>query len=215
MSASTANFPGISSLALKPLQAAINGYLSLDPELPARLAEFEGKVLCLAFRGTGLKLYLSVQQAGISLLADHTDQADAVISGSPVAMLRLGVQRDVAPLLFAREVDISGDARFGRQFRKMLTEMDIDWEEQLSRLVGDVASHQLFRCLDSALQWGRRAVDSLADDTGEYLREESRDSVAASELQQFYDRVDELRDAAERLQARINRLPGSTRRDEA
>jgi ubiquinone biosynthesis accessory factor UbiJ len=211
MIASASNFPAITGLALKPLEASINAYLSLDPELPAKLGAFEDKVVCLEFRGTWLKLYLRVQQGAIRLASDIEGQADAVISGSPAAMLKLGVQDDAAPLLFAREVDISGDARFGRQFRKLLTEMEIDWEEQLSRLIGDVASHQTMRTIDAVLQWGKRAVTSFADDAGEYLREESRDVVADAELQQFYQQVDELRDGTERLQARINRLRGNGR----
>jgi ubiquinone biosynthesis accessory factor UbiJ len=215
MAAATAKFPASTELALKPLEAAINGYLSLDPELPAKLGAFEGRTLCLEFSGTGLKLYLQVHQGRIRLAADIEREADAVISGSPMSMLKLGMQQDAAPLLFAREVEISGDTRFGRQFRKLLVEMDIDWEEQLSRLIGDVASHQTMRHIDAVLQWGKRAAASFAADAGEYLREESRDSVAEAELQQFYQQVDELRDGTERLQARINRLRGSGRRSES
>jgi ubiquinone biosynthesis protein UbiJ len=206
MDASAAKLPLITELALKPLEAVINRYLSLDPELPAKLGAFEDKVLCLEFRGTGLKLYLRVQQGHIRLKGNHEGDADAMISGSPVAMLKLGMQQDAAPILFAREVEISGDTRFGRQFRKLLTELEIDWEEQLSRLIGDVASHQTMRTIDAVLQWGRRTAASFADDAGEYLREESRDVVTDAELQQFYQQVDELRDGAERLQLRMDRL---------
>lgn len=208
MTAAPAKLPAITGLALKPLEAAVNGYLSLDPELPARLGEFEDKVLCLEFRGTGLKLYLRAQQGRIRLSVDIEGHVDAVISGSPVAMLKLGIQRDAAPLLFAREVEISGDTRFGRRFRKLLTDMEIDREEQLSRLIGDVAAHQTMRRIRAMLQWGRQAAAGFADDTGEYLREESRDAVTEAELQQFYRQVDELRDGAERLLARMNRLRG-------
>jgi ubiquinone biosynthesis protein UbiJ len=213
MAASAAKFPAITGLALKPLEAAINGYLSLDPELPAKLGAFDGKVLCLEFKGTGLKLYMRVQQDRIRLASAIEGQADAVISGSPAAMLKLGIQQDAAPLLFARDVEISGDTRFGRQFRKLLTDMDIDWEEHLSRVIGDVASHQAMRSFDAILQWGKRAAASFADDAGEYLREESRDTVAEAELRQFCQLVDELRDDTERLQARINRMRGNDNPD--
>jgi ubiquinone biosynthesis accessory factor UbiJ len=213
MTESAVKFPAITALALKPLESAINAYLSLDPELPPKLDAFDGKVLGLDFRGTGLKLYLRLQQGRVQLAADVEGQADAVISGTPAAMLKLGLREDAAPLLFAREVEISGDTHFGRQFRTLLSAMDIDWEEQLSRLIGDVASHQAMRVVDAVRQWGKRATAGFADDAGEYLREESRDVVSDAELQHFYDQVDELRDAAERLQARINRLRGSGHRN--
>ena len=42
----------------------------MDPELPAKLEQFDGKVICLDILGTGLKLYLSTQgtRAGIVLV---------------------------------------------------------------------------------------------------------------------------------------------------
>lgn len=58
----------------------------------------------------------------------------------------------------------------------------------------------------SALQQARRSATDLAQSAAEFVTEESRDVVPRAELEAFHDDVDELRDAVERLAARINRL---------
>jgi ubiquinone biosynthesis protein UbiJ len=89
--------------------------------------------------------------------------------------------------------------------------MEIDWEEHLSRLVGDIAAHRIAGLVNGLRNWGKTAADNLADDVGEYLQEESRDVVSGAEMGVFYQRVDKLRDDTERLKARIDRLPGIDR----
>jgi ubiquinone biosynthesis protein UbiJ len=61
------------------------------------------------------------------------------------------------------------------------------------------------------LRSGDRLARGLARDAAEFVTEESRDVVAAAELAAFHDDVDELRDRAERLLARVSRLPGADR----
>jgi ubiquinone biosynthesis protein UbiJ len=73
--------------------------------------------------------------------------------------------------------------------------------------VGDVAAHQIGNLVRSASGWGRRAAATFAANVGEYLQEESRDLVTRTELEEFLAQVDELREAADRLQVRLALLP--------
>ena len=84
--------------------------------------------------------------------------------------------------------------------------MDIDWEEHLSRLIGDIAAHRLVSVFNGILNWSKSAASNFTNDLGEYLQEESRDVVSGPEMEMFFQQVDRLRDDAERLQARTDRL---------
>ena len=55
--------------------------------------------------------------------------------------------------------------------------------------------------------WGRRAAATFAANVSEYLQEESHDLVTRTELEEFLSAVDELRESADRLQARLDLLP--------
>jgi len=199
------------STALNLLASALNNYLALDPEAPEKLTAFDGKVICIDIRGPDKTIYLLIKGSTISVVKTYDAEADATIIGSPAALFKLGVQRDSAPLFFAGEVEIRGDTRLGRQFKSLLADMEIDWEEQLSRLVGDIASHRIAGLFNDLRKWSKTAADNFADDLGEYLQEESRDVVSGAEMGMFYQQVDKLRDDTERLIARIHRLPGIDR----
>ena len=188
------------------LENAFNHYLALDPEAPDKLKAFDGRVICLDIRGTAKRIYLSITGNRVVFLDAHDAEPDATIIGSPAALIKLGVNRDTAPLFFSGEVEIRGNTRLGRQFKSLLADMDIDWEEQLSRLVGDIAAHRISDAFNVLRNWGRTAAGNFADDVGEYLQEESRDVVSEAEMAIFFQQVDECRDGAERIKARIDRL---------
>jgi len=196
------------STTLNLLASALNNYLALDPEAPEKLTAFDGRVICIDITGANRTIYLLINDNKISAVKTYDKEADATIIGSPAALFKLGVHRDSAPLFFAGEVEIRGDTRLGRQFKSMLAEMEIDWEEHLSRFVGDIAAHRIAGVFNDLRDWSKSAADNFADDVGEYLQEESRDVVSGAEMGMFYQMVDKLRDDTERLKARIDRLPG-------
>ena len=123
------------------LTTAFNQYISLDPEAPDKLRAFDGKLICIDIRGPNRRLYLYVNGDRFTVAEQHEAEPDAIISGSPAALFKLGVNRDASPIFFKGEVDMRGDTRLGRQFKALLADMQIDWEEHLSRLIGDAAAH--------------------------------------------------------------------------
>ena len=78
-----------------------------------------------------------------------------------------------------------------------------DIEVAFAKTFGDVIGVPLARALHSAFDWSRESAEAFAHDTADFLRDESRDLIAAAEMDQFLDDVDALRDRAERLAARV------------
>ena len=109
---------------MKLLEKAINNYIALDPEAPEKLTAFDGKQICIEVLGLNKNIYLFVQGAHIDVMQDCDIEPDTVISGTPAALLKLGVNRDAAPLLFAREIEIRGDVRLGRQFKALRRDVE-------------------------------------------------------------------------------------------
>lgn len=202
----------ISSTAADLLTSAFNRYLALDPEAPEKLKAFEGSIICIDIKGPNRKIFLALNNSGVTVLNDNQADADATITGSPAALFKLGLSRDSAPLFFTGEVEIRGNTRLGREFKSVLADMEIDWEENLSAIVGDIAAHRIAGVVEGLKSWGSTALGNFTDDVGEYLQEESRDVVSAAEMENYFVQVDRLRDDAERLEARINRLAGLDRR---
>jgi len=195
----------VPALVLAGLEVTLNRYLGLDPETLSRLAGMTGKLIAMELRGVGITLYMAPHSGGIQLLREFDGSADAVISGTPLALARVGIGEERS-LLFAGEVEIRGDVTLGQRFESVLRELDIDWEEQLSHLVGDAAAHQVGNLVRDVLQWGAKSVDTLGRDLTEYLQEESRQLPQKDEVNKFLAAVDVLRNDVERLDARVKRL---------
>jgi ubiquinone biosynthesis protein UbiJ len=98
---------------------------------------------------------------------------------------------------------ISGDAEIAQVFQKLFAAARPDFEEELSRLTGDVAAHGIAGFARGAIAFGRRARDTFAANIAEYLTEESRDLPARIEVDEFLADVDRLREATDRLEARL------------
>jgi len=192
-------------MVLAGLEITLNRYLGLDPETMARLCGLTGKVIDVELRGLGITLHMAPHSGGIQLLHDYAAEADAVISGTPISLARVGLGEERG-LVFAGEVEIRGDVTLGQRFEAILRDIDIDWEEQLSSLVGDVAAHQVGNLVRDTLSWGSKTLETFGRDVSEYLQEESRHLPQRDEVETFLAEVDVLRNDVERLDARAKRL---------
>jgi len=165
-----------------------------------------GRVICIKLKLIERELYLFPHEQGIDIETQYHGEPDTTLSGTPMALLKMGLSKQTAPLLLKGEINIEGDTRLGREFKKVLASLDLDWEELAAKWIGDAPAHQLFRALGSLQGWGKKSARAVADDVSEYLQEESRDVVSGAELNYFNQQVDELRDAVARIEKDITQL---------
>jgi ubiquinone biosynthesis protein UbiJ len=89
--------------------------------------------------------------------------------------------------------------------------LDLDWEEELSRWLGDSLARKLGNLGRRSARVARESVQTLAMDLSEYLRFEKQALPDRTEVDEFNADVDTLRNDVERLKARINRLQARDR----
>ena len=199
-----------SAAVLGGLETALNRYLALDPAAKERLAELHGQVICIEVLGLGVRLYVVPGPVGIQLLGLYEGEPACTLRGTPLGLARMGSTVDGADQLFSGQAEITGDTEIGQRFGNLLSGLDIDWEEQLARVGGDVLAHEVGNGARALSRWGRRALDNLGMDVKEYLQEEVRLLPTRLELEAFLEDVDTLRDDEQRLQARVARLRHGT-----
>ncbi len=196
----------LSTAACAALQQVVNAALTLDPDTLARLAPLQGRVVALHLDGIERTLFLLPGPEGLTLYAHFDGEVDTRLSGTPLALARMSTSHRPGEVMFGAGVRIDGDVELGQQFKAILAQLDIDWEEHLSRLVGDALAHQAGRLLRGLRAWAGQSEAALGEDTADYLMEERRWLPHRDEVSEFLDQVDTLRSDAERLQARIARL---------
>ncbi len=198
-------------LVLSGVEQSINSLLKMDPAARNRLARHHGRVIALHLRGLELTLYFVPGHDGLlQLLGSIEGEPDCTLSGSPLDLLRSGDKETGAGQLFAGHVSITGDTGLAHTFGATLANLDIDWEEQLSRFTGDLVAHQVGRGTRGLASYLAQSKQTLESNLAEYLTEEARLLPHPYEVEEFLDEVDRLKDDTERLLARFARLQQET-----
>ena len=143
----------------------------------------------------------------------YTGEVDATIHGSPMALMRLSTADNAGASMLDSDVVIDGDMRVAEKFSAILKEVDIDWEELLSKLVGDIIAHQAGQVARNSSDWFSQSLEAMKLNTSEYLSEESKVTPAEAEIEYYMDQVDDLRMDTDRLEARIKQLASLANND--
>jgi ubiquinone biosynthesis protein UbiJ len=197
----------IRDLSYAGLEAALNGYLGLDPVTRERLAALHGRTVGVEVLGLGLDLFFTPAENGELLVhGRHEGEPDCWLRGTPLDLLRASDEAQGADQLFSRRVRIEGDSGLAQRFGAILASIDVDWEEQLSRLVGDVAAHEAGSAARAGQAFVERTGRTAERNLTEYLQEEARLLPTRYEVKELLAAVDVLRDDVERLAARVDRL---------
>ena len=197
-------------MLLERLEAVLNRNVAESRRAQSLARQLDGRVMSLTVEGTPLAFYFRAEGGRLSLTTSLESAADASLSGTPIALLALaGPGAEGA--LRGGGVRIEGNAEVAQKFRDLLAESKPDFEEELARVLGDVAARQVANIARGFLDWGRKASGSLTTNVVEFLQEEARDVPTRVEAEEFLEGVDRLRDDTERLEARLARLEATGR----
>jgi ubiquinone biosynthesis protein UbiJ len=198
---------GASSLHDVSLDVAerwLNRYVSESTAAMDLLEELAGSSFAVRIEGTGLACVLIAETDRIALKAE-VGAPTATLRAAPIDLLRLVRAGGVASLKGTR-AELTGDLQIAERFAELLRLARPDFEDELSRWIGDVAAHEVGRAVRHAAAWLGKASAALRMNAAEYLQEESRALPAALEAEAFYGDVERLRDDVERAAARLQRL---------
>lgn len=184
------------------LETALNLVLRLNPEMFPRLGALSGHVIAIEPSGMAMTFYLLPKPDGIQVIGRAEAEPSVRIRATPAALFRQWRGQRAS----GDEIAIEGDVGAGREFQAILARLDIDWEEHLSRVVGDVVARRLDGLWEGLRAWSGRTGDVLPRDGGEYVQQELRLLPPRQAIEQFLHAVDLLREDADRLAARVERL---------
>jgi len=194
------------SFFLQQLENALNRYLALDPESQKRLHGLEGKTVTVQLEKLRLHFQLAIRDHRVTVLTGETLPADITLRGTPINLLSLALSRDKKNHFFSESVVLEGNAELGQQIIDLFDQLEIDWEEHLSQLIGDTPAHHLGRFTRKLFTWGREAHESLSQNLNDYVHEDKPWFPPTAALEDFYNDVDDIRLDLDRLEARVKRL---------
>lgn len=216
--ATTSPLDRLKPIAGRALEAALNRALALDPDTQSALRGLDACRIEIRIETPSLALEIAVHDAGLIVGPARTQTASR--EGGPDIAVRASLAGLLSQLPGLRDVldesgrggatpgrvRISGDAELARRLQRLAEGFNPDWDQPFAEVFGDILGHQLARAARGALRFGLTTAKTLARDAAEFVTEESRDVVSKAELAAFHDDVDSVRERADRLFARADRL---------
>lgn len=143
-----------------------------------------------------------ILENGQLTVAGETASPDAAISITPTTLLRLAAKDDDAK----KQINISGDTQLAAALAKVMANLQWDIADDLSHLIGGVASEKLVTSTKHVVNSTQSTVHNLGEMAIEYLTEELMLLAKPRHVQDFNQKVDLLKADTARLEKKIQKL---------
>lgn len=191
---------------LDTLTGAINAFLKLDPDSQSRLKRLSGKAIGIELLPFNFTILCVFFDDHLQLTTDDTQHCDTTLRGTPLQLLGVMLTQENRQRFFAEDLKIEGNAEFGQQVVELFDHIDIDWEEHLSKLIGDIPAYRAGQFARGVRSWVTNLNQQLTQDINEYVHEEAGWLPTREALQDFFTEVDDTRLAIDRLETRLKHL---------
>jgi ubiquinone biosynthesis protein UbiJ len=191
---------GVSRIFPHPGERAVNHVLRSAPRAMERLRPHAGRTV--AFRVGPLAMALTVQTTGEVVAAVEGAARDLEVRISPFLVPALAAGEEAA----FEAIEMQGDAALAADVAFLARHLRWDYEEDLAKVVGDIAAHRIAGSARDLGRWGREAALRMGQGAAEYWTEESPLIASRTKVQSFARDVAQLADAVEELEQRIERL---------
>ena len=183
-----------------PGERAMNHVLRATPRAMDRLRPHAGRTI--AFHVGPLAMTLTVQTTGEVVAAVEGAVPDLEVRVSPFLVPRLAGGEEAA----FDAIDMQGDPALAADVAFLARHLRWDYEEDLAKVVGDIAAHRIAGSARGLGRWGREATLRMAQGAAEYWTEEAPLIASRTRVASFANDVAELADSVERLEQRVERL---------
>lgn len=195
--------PLFSSAVLTSLETGVNLLIRSHPNSLQSLSDLNGKCIQFSLVDFQHKITLYFHAERIDLYNQDDAHANLIITGSLRDFLRLLQSRHPSEVLFGQGISLTGDIELAEQFSLWLKSFPVQWQHWFAQVAGEDLTQTLARIANQPVDQFQRWKQNSTATCSEYLQEEIRLIPANAEVIKFADDVDQLRDATERLEARI------------
>lgn len=166
----------------------------------AMLQPFAGK--SVQFKIASLSTSLVILEDGSLAIAGETHTPDAIVTMSLSLALRLMAKDEAAKRL----ISIEGDTHLAAELAKVFANMRWDYEDDLSKLVGDIPANTLGTLSRNTAKSVKETSINLAEMLSEYWQEEKPMIAKKRHVEAFITQVDTLRADVDRLDKKLAKL---------
>lgn len=173
------------------LEAIINKALSLSLNGTQALNVLEQKNLVVNLAELGFPLSFIVNNSKV-LVTSLAENPDCAIDTSIKTLVALKNEHQLTDLIKQDKLDITGDIKIAQHFANVAETLDIDWQSELAKHIGDIPTYKLTQLSKKIAGKLNFAAKQIQADSTEWLVHEKRLAVTSSQIAAFNLQVSEL-----------------------
>lgn len=194
------------------LQGIINKAIALDEKSSHRLQLLAGKSLRIECTQPAFDCIIYIESQHIVLSTVFSSDKDDIlkkpavtthIQGSLSAFFEIAAASDKASALINADVRLIGDSQLLIDLQQALNFIDLDWEYQLAKLVGDVPAHAMGDFGRTTVNHLGRLKPVLLRHLQEFIQQETRTAPLQAELDNWQSELIQARQQVDRLGAKV------------
>jgi len=187
------------------LEKIINKALSLNINDNTELNGLNNKCLTLNLAELNFPLSFIVYQQQI-LVNSLAENSDCTITTSLKTLKDLQKNQQLTELIKQDKLDINGDIKLAQQFANIAQNLSIDWQSELAKHMGDIATYKLGRVAKTLANKFDFFKNQVQADSSEYIVHEQKLVVTKHQLNDFYQQVTQVSVKTDTLMQRLDAL---------
>ena len=187
------------------LEAIINKALALNINSQVSLHAVDEKSLTLQLAELGFPLTFNVFEQQILVTSDNKT-SDCNICTSVTTLKALQQDQQLTELIKQDKLDIQGDINIAQQFAAIAQHIQIDWQTELAKHIGDFATYKLGRVMNNIAAKLSFFKSQVSADSREYIVHEKKLVLTKAQLEHFYQQVDDVSQQTDKLMERLTLL---------
>ena len=190
------------------VEVVTNKALALNSNGEEQLNALEQKTLAIKLAELGFILCLSVNDGKV-LVTKLSERADCTITTSLKTLKTLQKEQQITELIKQDKLDLEGDIKVAQHFAHLAENIDIDWQSELAKHIGDVATYKLTQLGHKVKGKLDFAAEQIQADASEYLVHEQGLAITQSQISHFSQAVTAVKQQTAHVENRINDLLNS------
>ena len=151
-------------------------------------------------------LSLTTRQEGLEISAELPESTDVTLITSLAALVKISRQGMDQVDLEIGELEIQGDPILGQKFLKIITSLDIDWQNLLAEHVGEAPAQFISTSLSGVKEIAQQSQTQLKSTINNLLVDELELIAEPESVPAFLSEVDEISQKVDQLENRLQRV---------
>lgn len=179
-----------------------NNYLKLDAQSSQRVSQLTGRFIEIRVKPLPT-FYFHVNEQQLDVLSGYEGAVDSCLETSLLSLKKLRDPNQLPALIKSGDVELTGDIRLMQQFAALFSEVEVDIEEKMAKVIGDVAAHLLVRQFVHLMHTFKTVATKSEQWASDVTIEEWRLAPGQLEYAHFTDEVRSLSSSVNSLSKRL------------